>query len=276
MTTAPEEILTLESEIPADEKVNRTRKRFRFLKPFLYGMLFLVVLTAIAVWYAVNTAQKVPDFYAQVLDVEPHYLEHGGDEFERNIALLNNAFRRTYPWKITFTQEQINGWLASDMPEKFPNLIPPEISDPRIVFTENEAKLAFKFSKQGITGIVVATADVFCTQKPNEIAVKLKQVKSGVVSLPIGPWLEKLTERFQIAGVDMIWSEENGEPVALITIPDEVARNGLHRYVIVEAIDLRPGRLVIAGSSVRRHPPATPNNDQSRNSIPSKNSTKNR
>jgi len=103
-----------------------------------------------------------------------------------------------------------------------------------------------------VSGIVVATCDIFCTENENELAIKLLGVRSGVVSLPIGPWLERITEAFQFAGVNLTWSEEDDKPVALVTMPDQLNSNGIHQYVILEAIDIRPGQLVIAGSSARK------------------------
>ncbi len=49
-------------------------------------------------------------------------------------------------WSAVFTDEQINGWLAADLPEKFPQLLPPEIQDPRVVFAPGQLQLACRYT----------------------------------------------------------------------------------------------------------------------------------
>ena len=251
---AAEESNELENEIttPTDDRENSIPRKPSWLRRILMVLFLGTVALALVVAYCVYEAQKLPEFYAEVLDEEAVQPAVEGDKFERNLTLMNNAFRRTRPWKIKFTQDEVNGWLASDLHEKFGDVVPKEISDPRIVFTEHEIRIAFKYEKKGMSGIVVATCDIFCTENENELAIKLLGVRSGVVSLPIGPWLERITEAFQFAGVDLIWSEEDDKPVALVKMPDQMNSNGLHQYVILEAIDIRPGQLVIAGSSGRK------------------------
>lgn len=235
------------------------KPKMGWLKKLFLIAFVCVILLALAVLYCVSEAQKVPEFYAAVLEHDNEISKVEGDKFERNLALLNNAFRRVTPWKLKFTQDEVNGWLSSDLDEKFGDLVPKEISDPRVVFTEHDVRIAFKYEKKGMKGIVVATCDIFCTENENEFAIKLLEVRSGVVKLPIGPWLERITEGFQFAGIDVSWSDEDNKPVALIQMPDQLSSNGLHQYVILEAIDIRPGQLVIAGSSARKHTkPPTP------------------
>ncbi len=152
------------------------------------GVLLLLILgIGLTVWLAFRSAQKVPEFYAQALEREPESAEFDGDQFEEKIVQLQRAASRRKPWKVEFTDDQINGWIVSDMPQKFPNALPKSINDPRVSFGSNEIKLAFKYNAGKLDGIVVATGDAFCTDQPNVVGLQIGSVKSGFVSLPIGP-----------------------------------------------------------------------------------------
>ena len=52
--------------------------------------------------------------------------------FARQTAALNNHLRRMGGWEAHFTDQQVNGWLAVDVPKNHPDLLPPEISHPRV------------------------------------------------------------------------------------------------------------------------------------------------
>ena len=93
------------------------------------------------------------------------------------------------------------------MPEKFPDVLPPNISDPQVSFGDNEIKLAFKVETSRLDGIVVATGDVFCTEQHNQIAVQIRSVQAGFVSLPIGPWMEEIAESLENIGISILWIE---------------------------------------------------------------------
>lgn len=257
------------SEAEKETSPSAVPRKSSWLKKLFYISLVGTILLALVVWYCVAEAQKVPEFYANVLQHDKEISKAEGDKFERNLAMLNNAFRLRTPWKLNFTQDEVNGWLASDLDEKFGDLVPTEFKEPRIVFNEHDVRIAFKYEKNGVNAVVVAKCDVFCTEKENEFAIKLLEVRSGVLSLPIGPWLERITEGFQFAGIDVTWADEDDKPVALIQMPDQLSSSGLHQYVILEAIDIRPGQLVIAGSSARKQTkpknaetPATPKPNQ--------------
>ena len=61
--------------------------------------------------------------------------KQASDGMVRRVATLSNATRRDGPWEVTFTAEQINGWLAVGMVEDFPNALPLSIKDPRVVIS---------------------------------------------------------------------------------------------------------------------------------------------
>ncbi len=215
----------------------------------LAWLVLVLSLVAAGVWFAIHEAQKIPAFYGELLATDMASAEEQGKQFERNLVRLQNSARLNRPWKVEITQDQVNGWFASDMREKFPDSVPREIVDPRIVFDQQETKLAFQYQGSGLFGVVVIRGNVFCTEQPNEIAFEVKDVRAGIVPLPVGPWIEKVASSIRDAGIPLYWSSAGDSPIGVFTIPDNLSRRGDNRHVVIQAIDLLPGKLVIAGTT---------------------------
>ena len=227
------------------------KQRSGFARFIRWTVLVLAVLAGI-VWFAMYKAKQVPGFYADVLETDLASAHEDGQEFERNLVKLQNTAMSRHPWLVEITQDQVNGWFMTDLKEKFPDSLPANIKDPRAVFTEDQIRLAFKYSVKGVTGVVVIAAEVFCTDNPNEIAVQINEVKTGVIPLPVGPWLEQVADSIRRAGIPVFWSNTNDTPLAIFTLPERITSSHT-RHVEVQAIDLQPGRLVIAGKSTRQN-----------------------
>ena len=196
---------------------------------------------------AIDSAQKLPEFYAKALATPLETAIKQGDELEIQLSRIHNAAKQQQPWQAKFTQGQINGWLVADLPNKFPTVLPAEMKNPRVHFEPRKAKLAFQYSAQGIDGIVVAECNIFCAGEKNEIAVEIFSVKSGVVSLPIGPWMDRLSRSAEQAGIPVLWSNLNGNQVALISIPNKLLQLGEQQMVVIEAVQVRSGSILISG-----------------------------
>ena len=212
--------------------------------------IFLVVILLIAglLWYTYRTTQNVPEFYQSVLDQDTEQLDRVGDQFESNLLEMQNATRRPGQWQIVFTQDEINGWLAADLPEKFPNSLPSFISDPRVSISEGEMKMACRFDTPKIKGIVVAETDVFSTDSQNTVGFRIKSIRTGIVPLPIAQYADRLSEELRFSNVPIEWTEIDGDPVALITIPDEsMQKDG--QFVVLETLVLVDGEMIVGGTS---------------------------
>ena len=213
------------------------------LKTFLILAAFLLLLFGVA-FFLYQSAQRLPDFYQAALEVDREQYEAAGDQFETQVLKLQNDLQIEGQWEAEFTEEQINGWLATDMPKKFPDSLPQNVRDPRIAIKPGKVKLAFKFESSRFSGVVVCEGDVYCTDKSNQLAVRIDDVKAGVVSLPVSRWLDELSEGISRSGFSMQWTEEDGKPVALITLPGDTLGGG---NVIIESIELLKGKVRLKG-----------------------------
>ncbi|MBL9122751.1 MAG: hypothetical protein JNG90_03905, partial [Planctomycetaceae bacterium] len=73
-----------------------------------------------------------PAFYRTALDADPTRLARGSNELLEEASSLLTDLGRQGEWRSLFTAEQINGWLAVDVPKNHASLFPPDLSEPRV------------------------------------------------------------------------------------------------------------------------------------------------
>jgi hypothetical protein len=210
------------------------------------AILVLLLMAAAGVVY--YSAQQLPDFYETALAVTPDLEQQAGDQFETEVLELQNTARETGHWQASFSEEEINGWLASDLPEKFPNVFPRSVSKPRVRISSDEIKLAFQVMSRRLKGVVVVTADLFCTTEGNQVAIRIKSAKTGIIPLPLGPWLDEFARSLRAAGIAIQWTENEGETVAVISLPPKLMRLD-NQFIVLQTIQMQPEKVTVAGTT---------------------------
>ena len=97
---------------------------------------------ALAIYRATHAT---PKFYEQALARDPASQKQASEEFLQQATALASDVEQNDRWQIVFTAEQINGWLAVDVPENLPDVIPKEVRDPRVAISPGEATLACRY-----------------------------------------------------------------------------------------------------------------------------------
>ena len=100
---------------------------------------------------------------------------------------------------------------------------------------------------------IVIVGDIFVAEPSGEIALRIKQVKSGVLPIPFARFVEGLSDHVQQNGVDVAWTEFDGDPVALISIPPEHLRLG-DRLVRVDSVICADQQVELVGKSTEFKP----------------------
>ena len=201
-----------------------------------------------------SALQRVPDFYAQAVAIPAAAQEAAGETLERNVLALHNEARDAGHWSAVFTDKQINGWLAADLPEKFPQLLPPEIQDPRVVFAPGQLQLACRYAGSQLTTIVSLTLEVRLAEEPNTLAVRICGARAGLVPLPLKQFLDHVTESVRRADLSLRWAQSDGDPVALLTFAESRPQDD-DAQLLLERIEIRAGEIHLAGRTV---PPDKP------------------
>ena len=219
-------------------------KRVRYASVGLLATAGLLVVSLLVLWGALR---HTPRFYQAALAVPVASQRQAGREFERLVVAWHNDVGTSgRKWSLQITDEQVNGWLAAEMPEKFPQTLPAAIQGPRVAFTAGQIRLACRYESGAWSGVVQLTLGVQLADEPDTVAIRLVRARVGLLPLPLDGLLEQLSDAARRADLPLRWAQIEGDPVALITLT-EAHRTQADQTVSLEAIEVRPGELVFAG-----------------------------
>jgi hypothetical protein len=214
------------------------------------GVIVLALLVAIAaVLVGVYRASRhVPVFYEEALRYDPIVARDEGDELERRALELQNATQHGGGWEQIFTEDQINGWLAVDLVEKFPDLLPAEVQAPRVSITPGEVLVACRYQNENVDTIISLAASAALTDEPNVVAVRILRARAGALPIPLRQFLDEVAQAAHGSNLEIRWVTTDGDPVALIRLPAEHT-DLPDRTLSLKAIELRKGEAYLSGET---------------------------
>lgn len=212
-------------------------------------MLVLVALVVGGVWLY-RSLVYVPEFYSQALAVGAPELQQSNREMLRRTAALNNDLKRTGEWQALFTDQQINGWLAVDVPKNHPDLLPAEIENPRVRITPAGVAAGARF--EGEVSAVVSVELSVQLSSTNVLAVRINKARVGDVPWPLDGVIEEVVAAATGWGFQVEQTHTEGDPVLLVTLPPDL-HDGPRR-VLLERLELREGEVFLSGRTVTGPP----------------------
>jgi hypothetical protein len=219
-------------------------RKYKQLAPLF--LLLVAAIGGLVLWGFQRAAKQSPPFYRQALAADPAEQKAAGQEFERQALGLHNQLRCPGAWEARFTDDQINGWLASEVPLKFPRLLARGVSDPRVAIEPRRIQAALRYQRGGIETIIALSGEVYLTAEQNEVAIRIDHVRAGALPLPLADFMSEAAGRAAEIGFPLRWTEHQGKPVALLRLSfdEEEFEN---RRLILEQLDLGQGELSVLG-----------------------------
>ena len=92
-------------------------------------------------------------------------------------------------------------------------------------------------------------ADVFVVDETGEIAVRIKQAQFGVLPLPLTQFADKVTRHLRRSGIEVTWTELEGDPLALMKVPENKLSIG-DQTIRIDSIACQDHQLEMIGSSI--------------------------
>ena len=215
-------------------------------KKILIRLLGGVAVILVLVLLIASASLTEPASYQTALAMSQADAKSFRLDFESRVIELGNIVREKKEWKTTFTQAEVNGWLADN--REFSKTLPQVISQPRVVLAEARLSVIFRCEILGFDAIVQGELDVFCTETPGQIAIRIYQVRSGRVPLPMDAFTDQLTAVMLSYGAEVEWSEIDGDPVALMLFPEDSFQLET-KVLAVQAVEIEERKLMITGRS---------------------------
>lgn len=219
----------------------------RILRRLLVCLVILVALAGASLFFVYRASQAVPDFYTQALDIESDTADAAGDQLEQQVVELHNELERGSNWELVLTAEQVNGWLATDLEEKFPGLLPSEVHQPRVAFQDGTTHIACRVQTPKMNTVLSLALQPYLTDTPNELAIRVAHVRAGNVPVPLKGLLDRVAAAAMQAQFPLRWAQEEGDPVAIVQVPTE--REDLRPGVVIETVRVEDGRLYVSGKA---------------------------
>jgi hypothetical protein len=218
----------------------------------------LATLTAFSAGIYLASCQA-PEFYRQALAQDPANAKQGSDAMLHQAAALASNLRRSGQWHALFTAEQINGWLAVDVPKNYPKLFPSYIGEPRVGIENNQAQLAFTWHKAGLAAVVSLEAEIFL-RETNIVAIRICRARAGLLPLPLAGFIADLTTAGHEAGLQIEEQQIDGDPVLLLTIPgaDAQGKSRPIDQLCLDSLEVNEGEIYVAGHTGHMQTAAAP------------------
>jgi len=214
-------------------------KRARLLW-IAFGLGAVIGLFLLSLFLA---SRHVPKFYRKALDVDPKKQADAGKRMLQQIAALGGAIQQDLPWEAVLTAEEINGWLSADLAKSFPNALPPNFRNPRVAIDRNGVTIACLGELDHSWSVVNLTVEPYMA-KPDVLALKIVNVRAGLLPVPMKQVLDQLSRLAQRLDLHIEWRQANGAPVALLSMPaNQKTKRSLH----IESLKLDEGQISISG-----------------------------
>lgn len=203
--------------------------------------LLAAILTTASLYSAVT---QVHPYYRAALERAPEELEEQSHQLESRFSALHSDLQDVGEWRTVISADELNGWLATKLPEAFPKLLPESIRDPRIAITPDAVFLAAQSKIAGVDTVVSVEVEPFVTTD-GDLAIEVHQVLAGALPLPKNDLFDQLSKATQGLELPIRWTQNEGNPVLLVERSTWDSDDDQQRAL--EALELSEGELFLSG-----------------------------
>ena len=224
------------------------RQLFRLISYVLLGILLVFLLIVYSLYLS---AQRMPGFYKENLAVSDDRQQIRNTEMRHKIVELNNAVQATSKtWTIDFSDNDLNGYCAVELTREGSDILPPEIAEPRLAFSDRQVDIACRVDQGNFAGILHLTLGIEVPE-PNRISLRIKNARLG--TLPISRDIPRklIVEALEKKGYEVRQSDAAGDPVLSFTVE---FKYGKDKKVNLESLSFADGTVRISGETERIKP----------------------
>ncbi len=161
------------------------------------------------------------------------------------------ALERRGEWGSVFTDQEVNAWLAIDLPRLAPGLLPRSLREPTVRFRPRGVALSAQLVWGPCSGRLWSVLTVNL-RSDNLLEVGVEKARLGALPLPPGVVLETVARQAASTGMGTEMRVIGGKPLLLLTLPGKTkqgraAASGPEYHL--EGLRVDEGELVLAGST---------------------------
>lgn len=187
---------------------------------------------------------QVPDFYEEALaqQPDPAVRQEIAETFvERTVQLLDDI-EHSDAWSQEFTDREVNAWLAEQLHQKFAEMVPKGVRDPRVRFDNQRVLLGFAYEHENWDGVVSLRLRPWVPE-PNQLAIEIESIRAGLFPIPLESVLDELEQQMESDDWRAEWTHVNGNDVLLVRFA-----GGQPDQPVLEEVQVTAGGVRISGS----------------------------
>jgi hypothetical protein len=207
----------------------------------------LATLACAAVVYAVIALQHVDPQYAEALELDPAKAAADAQKLEERVAELNVDANRDH-WNAAFTEDEVNGWLASVLREKLPDLLPPEVQDPRVQLKAGRVFVAYRYSGTLSTVITLETEPRI--ERDGLLGIRLVSAYAGFLPVANSLVVREVNKLAEALKWPVEWREQPDKLELFIPMQDLFSTDTEDRRLSELAV--RDAKIEIGGKAEQR------------------------
>jgi hypothetical protein len=206
----------------------------------------LILLLALLAGGLTLSLKYQPSFYQTALadSAPPEVRREQAKVFVQTTLQLVDGIRHEDRWSHEFSEDAVNGWLAEELPVKYSEWMPPEVSSPRVKFEKGTLFLAFQIRHGMWKGVVNSKVRPWVSG-PNQLALEIQSARIGLVPVPVDELLGELIKNMSSAGWRLQWRNNGKQDVLVVSLDDDFSANG--ERPVLEGVDVGPKLLRISG-----------------------------
>ena len=207
------------------------------------SVLAVCLVVPVAIW---GSLRYQPGFYRASRVLTREQRERKAKHFVASSLQLRNDITNERDWSASFTDTEVNAWLAEDLVTHFADQIPAEVHEPRISFEHDRVTFAFGLDRGPIRSVIWVVARV-SVPEDNVLALTIEKVRAGMIPISVDRVIGPLTAGARARGLDVRWSNDEDPPTALIRYRPDHGRAD----VILQRLTVRQGMIHFSGRSDR-------------------------
>ncbi|MGB8854865.1 MAG: hypothetical protein WCC69_15025, partial [Pirellulales bacterium] len=219
----------------------------RLRRPVLAAAVALGLVAAVVAGLVVAVTTSMPAFYRDRLD---DGAAAGAEQAARRLITkvvgLQAAAKRVGPWEAAITENELNAWLALDLPRNHAGLLPAGVTAPRIELADHLVRLGMRAGVGPLSAVVSCGLEIRL-REANQVECTVADARIGPVPVPRGPLLHALAARLEPLGLMAEIRRGDGRSVLVVTLPAGVGPAA--RRCTVDALAVAPGEVLMAGET---------------------------
>jgi hypothetical protein len=189
---------------------------------------------------------------AAVLGHEPGFYRApaaaGAEPLARRLVTKASALRADFlrpgPWAAAITADEVNAWLATDLPRNHPRLLPAGVSAPRVAFSRRRMQFGCRLAC-GPLGCVASVDAEVVLRDVNQIGILVTAARLGALPVPSGPVIREIDRRIAALGLPTELRRLDGRTILVVyNSTSHAAGAASHR---LESFAVEDGEVLVAG-----------------------------